>query len=66
MEKLELEFNNTETKKLETALVVQEGTEISEEKVESSLRYEELSDEEKYCNLVHLLKQTFQNFQILF
>ena len=47
MEKLELEFNNTETKKLETALVVQEGTEISEEKVESSLSYDELSETEK-------------------
>ena len=47
MEELELKLETNEAKKLETALVVQEGAEISEEKVESSLNYEELSDTEK-------------------
>lgn len=47
MEELELKLETNEAKKLETALVVQEGTQISEEKVESSLSYDELSDTEK-------------------
>ena len=47
MEELELKLDAMDSKKLETALVVQEGTQISEEKVESSLSYDELSDTEK-------------------
>ena len=47
MEELELKLDTNDTKKLETALVVQEGTEISKETVESSLSYDELSDTEK-------------------
>lgn len=47
MEELELKLDSTDAKKLETALVVQEGTEISKETVESSLSYDELSDTEK-------------------
>ncbi len=45
MEDLKIEVNNQETKKVESSLIT-EGS-ITEEKVENSLRYEELTESEK-------------------
>lgn len=47
MEELELKVENVETEKITNSLVTQEGGEITEEKVESSLNYDTLDEKER-------------------